>query len=154
MMVLQNVVWSFIGTVAFSVLFNVQKKYYVYCGITGMIGWMSYYFLVPYVSVTMATFFATMIVVLVSRIFAVWRKCPITVFLISGILPLVPGLGIYDTAYYFVVGKLGLAAQKGIESLKLAFSIVLGIVFIVSIPKEFFNVQYWKERGRKNKVVT
>ena len=71
----------------------------------------------------------------------------ITVFLISGILPLVPGTYVYYTAYYFVRNNLAMAVEKGIMALKLAFAIVLGIVI-------FFSIQYWKEGRNKNKVVT
>ena len=99
-----------------------------------------------------ATFIATMVVVLGSRIFAVVRKCPITVFLISGIFPLVPGFGVYSTAYYFVTNNLDEATEWGIYSLKIAFAIVLGIVFIVSIPRQLFTAKYWQVRRDKKKL--
>ena len=149
---IQNILCSFLGTLMFSVLFNVHSRYYLYCGVTGMAGWVTYCLLVPHISPVLATFFGTIVVVLMSRILAVWRKCPITVFLISGIFPLIPGTSVYYTAYYFVMNDLNMAVDKGIMALKLAFAMVLGIVFIVSIPREFFKVDYW--RGRKKKVVS
>ena len=149
---IQNILCSFLGTLMFSVLFNVHSRYYLYCGVTGMAGWVTYCPLVPHISPVLATFFGTIVVVLLSRILAVWRRCPITVFLISGIFPLIPGTSVYYTAYYFVMNDLNMAVDKGIMALKLAFAMVLGIVFIVSIPREFFKVDYW--RGRKNKVVS
>lgn len=148
-----NMICSFIGTIAFSVLFNVPKQFYFYCGLTGMSGWMCYYLLESMMSPAIATLFGTMVVVLFSRILAVWRKCPITVFLISGIFPLVPGASVYYTAYCFVTNNLVLAAQKGIDSLKIAFAIVFGIVFIVSMPKNWFTIRYWKERRDKKVVI-
>lgn len=147
-----NLLCSFIGTICFSILFNVQRQFYLYCGLTGMAGWMCYCFFNPFLSPALSTFMATVVVVLLSRVFAVWRKCPITVFLISGIFPLVPGAGVYYTAYYFVTNSLVLANQKGMESLKIAFAIVLGIVFVVSIPKRWFVVEFWKQRRRQKKL--
>ena len=149
---IQNILCSFLGTLMFSVLFNVHSRYYLYCGVTGMAGWVTYCLLVPHISPVLATFFGTIVVVLLSRILAVWRRCPITVFLISGIFPLIPGTSVYYTAYYLVMNDLNMAVDKGIMALKLAFAMVLGIVFIVSIPREFFKVDYW--RGRKKKVVS
>lgn len=146
---IQNIVCSFIGTVAFSMIFNVHSKYYVYCGFTGMTGWLTYCLLTPSVSPVLATFVGTLVVVLMSRVLAVWRKCPITVFLISGIFPLIPGTSVYYTAYYIVMNDLSMALDKGMMALKLAFAIVLGIVFIVSIPRQFFSVQYWKNHRRR-----
>ena len=149
---IQNILCSFLGTLMFSVLFNVHSRYYLYCGVTGMAGWVTYCLLVPHISPVLATFLGTIVVVLLSRILAVWRRCPITGFLISGIFALIPGTSVYYTAYYFVMNDLNMAVDKGIMALKLAFAMVLGIVFIVSIPREFFKVDYW--RGRKKKVVS
>lgn len=149
-----NMICSFIGTIAFTILFNVPTKYYKYCGFTGMVGWMCMYFCSDVIYAPFATFLSTMLVVLCSRIFAVWRKCPITVFLISGIFPLVPGAAVYYTAYNFVMNNLGLAVDSGIYALKTAFAIVLGIVFVVSIPRQWFSVEYWKKRAAKKRVVS
>ena len=73
-------------------------------------------------------------------------KCPITIFMISGIITLVPGAGIYFTAYYLVTNQFAMAAAKGIGAIKVAFGIVLGIVCIVSVPREVFQKEYWVER--------
>ena len=149
-----NIICSFVGTIAFSILFNVPSKYYKYCGLTGMVGGMGLYFCSDVIKGPFATFVATLLVVLCSRIFAVWRKCPITVFLISGIFPLVPGAAVYYTAYNFVMNDLSLAVDSGIHALKIAFAIVLGIVFVVSIPRQWFSVEYWKARASKKRVVS
>ena len=148
-----NILCSFVGTIAFSLLFNVPKKYYVYCGMLGTFGCMCYCGMSEVFSSTFSTFVATMVVVLSSRILAVWRKCPITIFLISGIFPLVPGASVYNTAYYFIINDLNTSLVWGINALKIAFAIVLGIVFIVSIPREMFTKRYWDLRRIKKTVV-
>mgnify|MGYP003371754346 FL=1 len=84
-------------------------------------------------------FLATVLVILLSRFFAVRKRCPVTIFLISGILPLVPGAGIYWTAYYLVTNQLDLALSKGFLAVKVAVAIVLGIVFVFEIPQRFFK---------------
>ena len=55
-------------------------------------------------------------------------------FLLCGIFPLVPGAGIYYTAYYFIFGFSGLMVQKGIETVKVAVAIALGITLVLSLP--------------------
>ena len=137
---------SFFGTIAFSILYQVPRKYYISCGMTGATGWMIYRVMVQGVTPVIASFFGVLVVVLMSRMLTVRMKCPITIFLVPGIIPLVPGAGIYFTAYYLVTNQLYLAAEKGIESVKIAFAIVLAIVFIVSIPREVFQPTYWKQR--------
>ena len=149
-------VLEFIGTIAFSHLFNVPKKHYLYCGLVGAFGYLCYYLIDQRTSTSFAIFVATMLVVLCSRILTIVKRCPITIYLISGIFPLVPGASVYNTAYYFVMNDLDEALVCGINALKMAFAIVLGIVFIVSIPREFFSLKYWKIRrsNKKNEVVS
>ena len=98
------IVESFLATLAYAILFNVPKQYYTACGITGMAGWLLYLAMCQVTTVALASFVGTLAVVLISRILTVRKKCPITIFLVSGIIPLVPGAGIYYTAYYLVTG--------------------------------------------------
>ena len=147
-----DIVFSFLATIAYVVLFNVPRRYFVSCGITGVVAWLVYKASSGTFSAAAATFLATLAVVFLSRMLTVRMKCPITIFLMAGIIPLVPGAGIYYTVYYMVTGQLSLAAQKGLEAVKIAFAIVLGIVFIVSIPREVFQVHYWKVRKWRKRL--
>ncbi len=137
--ILQTLAAAF-GTLGFAVLFGAPVKHYVYCGLVGGIGWLVYLILRTHASATIATFVATVVVILLSRWFAVRRRCPATIFLISGIIPLVPGAGIYWAAYYTVTGQLSLAFERGFESVRIAVAIVLGIVFVFELPQELFSL--------------
>ena len=131
-----------IGTVAFGALFGVPSKDYPYCGLIGASGWAVYVFLwmrTGFWSEAVVVFLATVLVILMSRFFAVRERCPVTIFLICGILPLVPGAGIYWTCYYLVTGQLDEASTRGFSALKAAVAIVLGIVFVFEIPQRFFK---------------
>ena len=118
------------------------SKYYPYCGLIGASGWAVYVFLwmrTGFWSEAVVVFLATVLVILMSRFFAVRERCPVTIFLICGILPLVPGAGIYWTCYYLVTGQLDEASTRGFSALKAAVAIVLGIVFVFEIPQRFFK---------------
>ncbi len=128
-----------IGTIAFSLLFSVPKRYYPWCGLVGGTGWLCYLIFSRYIGITMACFIATCVVVYLCRHLANRMRCPVTIFLISGIFPLVPGAGIYWTAYYTIMEQYSLASAKGFESFKMGIAIVLGITFIFEIPQEFFK---------------
>lgn len=127
-----------LGTVGFAVLFGVPRRYYLRCALIGAMGWVLYVALQKWLSQPEATFAATLAVVLLSRFFAVRAKCPVTVFLISGIFPLVPGAGVYWTVYYIVMDQLDLAGEKGLWTLKIAVAIVLGIVLMLELPQKWF----------------
>ena len=118
-----QIIMAFTGTVAFSVLFSVPKRHYLSCGLTGSVGWAVY--------------------LMISRVFlSVKYKAPTIVFLLCGIFTLVPGAGIYYTAYYLFTGAEQEAMMKGIETFKLAVAIALGIGVSYSIPAKVYG---WKQ---------
>ena len=130
---------ALMGTVAFSVLFGVPKKYYLDCGLIGLAGWLVFRLTqMAGVGNTFAVFFAVVIIILCSRITAVRRMCPATVFMITGIFPLVPGAQIYWAAYYLVTNQFDQAMSSGFMAIKVIIAIVLGIIFVFEIPGRFF----------------
>lgn len=128
-----------IGSFAFAILFGVPRKFYPYCGLIGGCSWVAYLLFENFGTV-IACMVSTIVVVLLSRIMAIREKCPVTIFLICGIFPLVPGSYVYWTAYYLVMDEVRMAAEKGYMAIKIALAIVLGIVFVFEIPQKFFGI--------------
>ena len=60
----------------------------------------------------LASLLAVIPLTLLARILAITLRTPVTVFLLTGIFPLVPGAGIYYSAYYFIQGDNALALAK------------------------------------------
>ncbi len=81
-----------------------------------------------------ASLLAVIPLTLLTRVFAITLKMPVTVFLLSGIFPLVPGAGIYYTAYYFIQGNNALALSNGISTFKVAVALAIGITLVLSVP--------------------
>lgn len=141
---IKEVLAAVIGTVAFSLLFGVHRNYYVYCGIIGGMGWAVYRLSGVWCSPTVSSLMATMVVIFLSRVTAVKKHCPVTVFLIAGIFPLVPGTGVYWTSYYIVTDQLALAMETGYAAVKAAVAIVFGIILVFEIPQRFFDRLFLK----------
>ena len=139
---IRELVSAAIGTMAFSLLFGVPKKYYMYCGGIGAAGWLVYKLMLTAAgaSVAFAVFVATVCIMLFSRYAAVSEKCPATVFMITGIFPLVPGAQIYWATYYLVTDQLHQAFDSGFLAIKIMISVVLGIVVVFEIPYKFFKI--------------
>lgn len=136
---MMELVSAAIGTVAFALLYGVPKKHYLPCGLIGMAGWLMYKLaLLANTGTTLAVFCAAVVTVFLSRLMAVRRQCPATVFLITGIFPLVPGAQIYWAAYYLVTNQFDQATSSGLGALKAIIAIVLGIIFVFEIPNKFF----------------
>ena len=126
---------AYVGTVAFAVLFGVPRKYYLDSGLCGMLGWLLYLILANHTGLSVANvvFFATVLVTFTAMVLAIVRKCPITVYLICGIFPLVPGAGIFWTTYNVVSEQLGAALHTGITALKVTVAIAFGIILVAEL---------------------
>lgn len=122
---------AFIGVIGFGIVLEVQKKYLIYAGIAGAIGWTAY-LICQQVMPAGGMFVSSFCIALLSQIFARKLRCPVTVFLIPAIYPSVPGAGIYRTVYYIIMGESSLAGHYLLDTLTTAGMIALGI-YIVDI---------------------
>ena len=134
----KEILSAVVGTVSFSVLFGVPREYYPYCGFIGGAGWLVYCLAELFLPGSGPCFLATAVVILLSRTAAVVKHCPVTIFLIAGIFPLVPGAGVYWTVYHIVMEELFLAVSTGYSAMKEAIAIVMGIVFVFELPQKLF----------------
>jgi uncharacterized membrane protein YjjP (DUF1212 family) len=126
---------AFIGTIGFSALFGAPRRYYLDCGLAGTAGWAVYLLLASAgpTHVVGAAFLGALAVAVMAHLLAVTRKCPVTVFLICGIIPLVPGGGIFWTAYYIITNQLRLAATTGFTALKVTIAIAGAIILAAAL---------------------
>lgn len=125
--------YSFLSVVGFSVLFNLPRKLIIAASISGMIGWLVYYtFQMQDTNFIIPAFMGSIAVGIVGEILAIYKKQPATLFTIPGIIPFVPGYGIYDTMRFVVEKDFNRAMTKGGESLFIAISIACGIVLATS----------------------
>lgn len=128
---------AFVGTMAFAVLFGAPRSKYIGCGIAGTLGWIAYLLATRMMGLTAAesTFIATMVVTTVAYILATMSKCPVIVYLICGIFPLVPGAGIFWTSYHVVNQQLNVAMTTGFTATKCVFAIVFAIIIVTELNR-------------------
>lgn len=127
---IEQLVASFIATAAFGLIFNVPKKLLAHCGLVGMIGWLIYLLLVNYeLDSVFATFFAAFVVAVFSQLLARAYKTPVTIFSVSGIIPLVPGGLAYEAMRHVVVNDYNMAIQLAAKAFMLSGAIAMGLVF-------------------------
>ena len=130
-----QLVAAFIGTASFAVLFGVPRKYYLACGVVGMLGWLAYLVSERYLPLGPAggTFIAATLVALLSIAAARRFRCPSTVFLICGIFPLIPGAGVFWSSDFVVATQMDAALAAGFSAVKITLAIVLGIVLSANL---------------------
>ena len=123
------------GTLSFAILFACPRRSLPTCALVGAVGWFVYELCVMLgLDTAAASLLAVIPLTLLTRVFAITLKMPVTVFLLSGIFPLVPGAGIYYTAYYFIQGNNALALANGISTFKIAVALAIGIALVLGLP--------------------
>ncbi|MEE0799804.1 MAG: threonine/serine exporter family protein [Gemmiger sp.] len=126
---------SMIATMSFGISFQVPRRHHLACGVVGAVGWLVYVLAqAAGLTAPAATLLAALPLTAFARLFAITHKAPVTLFLLCGIFPLVPGAGIYYTAYYFLRNDQRLFTNKGFETLKVAVALALGIALVCSLP--------------------
>ncbi|WIF95400.1 threonine/serine exporter family protein [Caminicella sporogenes] len=136
MLYFKDFIFAFISTVGFSVFFNVPKKSIFYAGITGAVGW-TVYLLIKNItqSMTFANFIGAISIGVLGEIFARLDKKPVTIFVIPGIVPLVPGYGIYLSMEKLINQDFYKAVEVGTEAIFIGGAISVGIILVSSVAK-------------------
>ena len=134
MHLLVEFIFAFLGTLGFTLIFNVPLRHIPVASIVGGAGWVAYQIAESMgCGVAIACFFGACTVGLTSDIASKLCKEAATIFVIPGVLPLVPGAGTYYTMLAIVQGNLDQAAAKGIETLAMAGAIALGLLVMGTI---------------------
>ena len=126
---------SIIGVFAFAVLFHAPKRSWLFCALCGGISWGIFlacaaWGLSDFLCGAVAVFGLTV----VARILSVATETPATTFLVCGIFPIVPGAGIYHTAYGLMTGDMARFTLYGNQTIALAGAIAIGIIIGMGVP--------------------
>ena len=125
--------YAFLGCVSFCFIFQVRKPLFIFlCSAIGAVSWGVYLLAEPLGSDAVRCFVATLVVSALAELLARLLKAPATIFLVIGIIPLVPGGGIYYTMYALLNGDMQLFAQKGAETAACAAAIAVGCSLVSS----------------------
>ncbi len=139
-----KVIGAFLAIFAFAVILETPRKYLWCAGCVGAVGWLAYLLSGKLgANEIFATFISALVITMVSHIFARIFKAPVTVFLIAGILPTVPGAGMYRIVYHVIAGNQELASFYLTTTLELAGVIAIAI-FLVDTVFRVFSKE-WKK---------
>lgn len=118
-----------IGTLGFSIYFRVRERNVIASTAAGVLGWAIYLIIFHFTNqLFLANFIASFLVYIYSEIMARVLKTPSNIFLIPGIIPLLPGGTLYYTMYSIVKGNTDVMIEQGIKTAVITFGIAAGIV--------------------------
>lgn len=125
---------AFGGTFGITLWFNLDYKHILTGTLCGSCGWALVMFIqymgcVEFLSYIIATATLTVITEFLARVY----KCPVTVFLVPGIVPMVPGGLLYRTLRKAVSGDWDGFTSLGIRTILIAFGIAAGVIIVTSI---------------------
>ena len=135
-----RIISAFVGTLAFAELFNIRGKRLVYAALGGLLSWSLFEIIDIFINNEVFIYF---VVALLSsfyaEILARILKTPTTAFIITSLIPLIPGSSLYYTMAYAFHSDVDRFMQKGIYTLELASSLALGIIIATTVVNIVFK---------------
>ena len=125
--------YAVLACAGFCLIFEVKKPpFLLLCSLNGGVAWLVYLLLEGRCAETTRYLIATVAVSVLAELMARAMKAPATIFLIIGIIPMVPGGGIYYTLEALINGDMPLFVQRGMETAASAGAIAVGCSLVSS----------------------
>lgn len=129
-----QILTGFLGSLGFSVLFNIRGSKLIIAAFGGFISWGLFLFLgIFFESEPLRYFFSSVAVTVYAEIFARIKKTPTTTFLVASIIPLIPGGVLYQTMNFALKSDWENFSQTAFYTIKLALSLAVGIIVVSSV---------------------
>jgi len=125
---------SFFGTMGFCFLFNIRGNKLWLAALGGMLSWLLFLSLESIVaSEGIRYFLVSVCSTIYAEILARKVKCPATVFLVTGMVPLIPGSALYQTMSFFMAEDYAAFSARGLQTVMMAVGIAVGMLFPMSV---------------------
>lgn len=135
------IVGAFIASFSFGIIFNIKKQNLLIAAIGGTLGFVVYQTMIIFgSSVTIALFLAAVTFSFYSELSARIFKTPSTIFLVTSLILLVPGSGMYNTMLAVVMDSPSKALWLGLDTFSMAMAIAFGVIFASTIAKAYFRL--------------
>jgi uncharacterized membrane protein YjjB (DUF3815 family) len=129
-------IWAGLATGGFAVLFNLRGKDIPLAAAGGALGWaVAAPLQAQGASQATAYLVASMAIGLFSELVAALGKRPASVYIACGIIPLVPGAGMYYTMLEYVRGNTWNGAATGLATLLAAGAIAVGLAVSSAVSR-------------------
>lgn len=135
-------IFAFITSAGFSILFSIPRDSVLSSGLTGAFGWIVNIFISNFFTSPVSGIFCGALTVgLIGETLARHFKKPATIYIIPGIVPLVPGAGMYYTMLALIEKRFHDAATIGTETIFIAVAIAIGIILSSALSKSIKRVK-------------
>ncbi|WP_028274647.1 threonine/serine exporter family protein [Atopococcus tabaci] len=139
-----------IVSLGFGIIYDIPKNNLFYSGLTGAVGWMISFVMIHVFDIHLfiSTIAASFFIALFGQIFSRRLKTPVTLFIMPGLIPLVPGGVAFNMMRSFVGGDNASGAQYAIDTFLVAGALALGLA-LNSAVFQLFSTRNLFRRGRR-----
>ena len=128
---LVQIITSFITSVTFAIMFRISRRHLICVGVCGTITYAVYYTVLFFSSSLFAAgFISSMVTALYAEIFARLRRAPTIVFVLTGIVPTVPGGSLYRGMRDLLLKNMSGSFNNFGSTLEVGIGIAGGIVAV------------------------
>lgn len=132
----------FFGCIGFSILVNIPRKNLIPAALTGALGYIVNILITNAgFGAASAAFAAACFAALLSEVLSRLHKEAATIYVIPGIIPLVPGAGAYFTVINFINADYEQALMYARETLFTAGSIALALLVAGSFTRIYISIK-------------
>lgn len=131
--ILCQTIESFFASLFFAILFGVRRRDLLCTACAGAVCWFVYAVVTAVVGEIPAYFLSAVATTIYCEIFARLLRTPTIVYLAAGVIPLVPGGGIYRTMLLCIQGTPEQALSACINTVSIAGAMAMGIMVVSSL---------------------
>jgi uncharacterized membrane protein YjjB (DUF3815 family) len=123
-----SAIGAFGGTLGFCYLLAAPRRTILPASVTGLVGFVIYVVLFRHMGqhIMLSHFAATVVVTVMCEMLARVMRLPSTVFLLTSLVPLVPGYSFYSAMLALVQDDGALAASQGMAAVQIVAAIAVG----------------------------
>lgn len=137
-----NIAFSYIASVGFALTINVPHRALNLSGISGAAGWMAYWFCFNLgMGRMVSNLIGAFLIGILGRFFARIKKCPVTVFNIPALVPLVPGMPAYQAVRALAFGKYTEGQELILRVAIVTAAIGLGFLLATMCIEAFYRIK-------------
>lgn len=137
-----NIVFSYVASVGFALTINVPRRALNLTGISGVAGWMVYWFAARIgMGRMLSNLMGAFIIGILGMLFARIKKAPVTVFNIPALVPLVPGVPAYQAVRALVDGETMEAETAILRVGIVTCAIALGVLLSTMVAEVYYRAK-------------
>lgn len=147
MLFLRSFIFCFFAALFFAVLLNAPRRALLPAAVLGAVGYLVYTLCLAF-SARAGFFLGTLAIAVGAEVLARVLKHPALLFMIPAVIPLVPGMGLYNTMLALVQSRIGDAVAEGSETM-LALALMAAALALTTFAFRLLAKQKSRAKGKK-----